>query len=198
MKVETYEQEEVTGEMGNMAADAEAAELIEKLGLDGQRGLLVPDTCTRFPYRLMSPAEHKVFSLCFPERVKLEDFSAGIIPVRVLQVAAFCKDSPPSGKWAGLYVWHSGSAKEDPLLVGHTEQWGGQFYLLARWGDALAPFEELTAKAKRIWITKAKAKCAKEVSDWRADMVIVDTLADELLLTGKITGGNNGYTLASM
>lgn len=198
MQVETYEVEEINGELGNMAADAEAQELIEKLGLCGQRELLNPETCTRFPYRLMTPVEHKVYSLSFPQRDKLEDFRVGIIPVRVLQVAAFVKENAPADMTAGLYVWHCGSAKEDPLLVGHTQSYGGKFYLLARWGDALESFEKLTEKAKKIWMIKAKAKLEKSISSIREDLASMDSITEELFATGKCSSANESYMLENL
>lgn len=198
MKVETYEVEEIQDELGQMAADSESAELIEKLGLEGQRKLLNAETCTRFPYRLMTKTEHKVFSLLFPERVKLYDYSDSIIPVRVLQVAAFVKENAPPEMKAGLYVWHSGSAKEDPLLVGHTSEYGGQFFLLARWGDALLSFDEMAEKAKKLWIVKARAKIRKEIEEWESDESNLTNLADELFQSGNISQGHNNYTLQEL
>lgn len=198
MNVETFEVEEIQGELGNMAADSEAAEIISKLGLNGQAGYLNQESCTRFPYRLMTPAEHTVYSLVFPVREKLEAYSAGIIPLRVLQVAAWVRENPAQDMKAGIYVWHTGVAKEDPVLVGHTANYGGQFYLLARWGDALPSWEELTAKAKRIWIAKAKARISKEISQWNMDRESLDSLATELFETGDIKSGNNGYTLSKL
>lgn len=198
MKVETYEVEEISNELGVMAADAEAAELIEKLGLDGQRSLLHTETCTRFPYRKMSPVELKVFSSLFPVRQKLEEYRAGIVPIRVLQVAAFCKENAPDDMKGGLHVWHTGVAKEDPILVGHTSGYGGEFYLLARWGEALATMDEMMTKAKSAWIAKAQAKLRKEIADAQSDISNIEDIATGLFLTGKCETANQRYTLEAL
>jgi len=49
MQVETYEIEEIKDELGIMAADSEAGDLIEKLGLEGQKKLFNGETVTRMP-----------------------------------------------------------------------------------------------------------------------------------------------------
>jgi hypothetical protein len=198
MKVETYEVEEVTGELGQMAADSESLELIEKLGLEGQRSLANQETATRFLYRKMSKAELKAFKLLFPVRVKLSEFKEGIVPLRVLQVAAFAKETAPAEMKAGLYVWHCGSAKEDPLLVGHTAEYGGEFYLLARWGDALETWDEMVAKAKKLWTVKAKMRLEAEKRKCEEDLKNMEQLADECFLSGECGSANMQYELDNM
>jgi hypothetical protein len=159
MKVETYEIEEInSSEASTMAADAEALELIEKLGLEGQKSLTNPNTATRFPYPRMTQVQAVVFGACFPRVVKLEEFSREIIPLRVLQVAAFCKEWPQS---AHLEVWHTGVAKKDPVLVGADSRYSSEKFLLARWGDALPTFEELQENAKSILRAQYALKISK-------------------------------------
>lgn len=194
IQVQTYEVEEVQGECGIMAADAEAQELIEKLGLKGQRELLNPETCTRFPYRKMTKAERVVFALLFPHQQKLEEFKDSILPIRVLQVAAFVREYE-GAPCPIIKVWHSGSAKEDPLLVGHTNEYGGELYLLARWGEAIVPFDELIDRAKTLWIAKAKAMIFKETEKWKSDLGNLENLAVEAVRSGEITSAENSYDL---
>lgn len=164
MQVETYEVEELTGEASNMAADSEASELIASLGLGGQRRLLNPDTVTRQPYRLITKEENAVFTTLFPNQSKLCDYADGIIPLRVLQLVAHAKESGFFNK--GFYVWHPEPGKSDPVLVGHVERpvqtWTTtDTYLLARWGDALLPFEDLRKKAAAVLVSKWKVALAQ-------------------------------------
>jgi len=163
MKVETYEIEEINAsEASTMAADSEAIELIEQLGLSGQKTLISPEAATRFPYPLMSAAQLAVFSTLFPDKVEAKEYRQGIIPLRVLQVIAFCKDLPQCHY---LEIWHAHAVKEDPILVGRAQQYGSQNYLLARWGDALPTFDEMKVKAALVLaprlvneMNRAKAK----------------------------------------
>ena len=93
MEIETYEIEETVGETAGTTpeVEAEALELIEKLGLEGQRGLVVEkedgEAC-RIPYPIMDDRERAVYGELYPEHQALASYKAGIIPLRVLQVAA--------------------------------------------------------------------------------------------------------------
>ncbi len=194
MQIETYEVEEIKGEMGIMAADSESIELMQKMGLSKQLDLTNPETATRFPYRLMTPLEHKVFKFIFHEQSKFEEYDGGLIPLRILQVAAHVRDMTPS-PIKKLMVWHTGVAKEDPLLIGHTSDYGGTFYLLGRWGDALESFDALIVKAKKAWLAAATAKIKTEVAEWNQAMNGLDDSADQVFTIGKIREGARKYEL---
>lgn len=162
MEVKTYEVEEVTGEMGIMAADSEAIELCQKYGLVGQQRLANGETATRVPYREITMEEKNIFEACFPNKTKLENYSGGIIPLRVLQVVAHCKESKLFDEY---YVWHPNPGQTDPVLVGHRkmrpEGWSFDttvVFLLARWGDSLESLEVLREKAKKILAAKWGSK----------------------------------------
>lgn len=144
MQIETYEIEEVKGELGNLAADSEAIELAKKLNLTGQISLSDTNTDTRFPYPQMTKEQHLIFKTLFPESSPVESFKGGIIPLRVLQVIAFCKDFPQT-KY--MEVWHSRLYREDPILTGREDNYRGDVYLLARWGESLLSFDALAKKA---------------------------------------------------
>jgi hypothetical protein len=184
MQIETYEIEEVQGELGVMAADSEALELCEKLGLAGQLELSNKETDTRFPYPKLTAVQQTVFKALFPEETALERFSSGIIPLRVLQVAAFCKEQPLIKK---IVVWHPQDVKKDPVLLGRTAEYGGDYFLLARWGEALLPFEKLQEMALPI----IKANMEEKAAEIRASLETferrIDTLAKTAVLTGKLS-----------
>jgi hypothetical protein len=176
MKVETYEIEEVTGELGVMAADSEAIELIEKMGLAGQQALMNPTTETRLPYRVLTRLERNIFGVMFPAHTELRQYDRGPIPLRVLQVAAHCNEQ---GFFTRIEVWHPEDGREkDPLLIGLRKnpeyEWMTTPHLLARWGDALPSMEELAVKAKKIWITIRQAQLRKILREVERD---IDVLA---------------------
>jgi hypothetical protein len=184
MQVETYEIEEVKGELGTMAADSEAIELCQKLGLTGQLSLTDEKTETRFPYPKLSAVQSTVFHALFPQETKLEEFSSGIIPLRVLQVAAFCKEQPLLKR---LVIWHPEDIRKDPILLGRTAEYGGDYYLLARWGDALESFEKLQEKALPI----IEAQMMEKAAGIRGELEVYERkikhLAKQAVLTGKLT-----------
>lgn len=166
IQVETFEATEQTTETG-ADFDAEAVELIERLGLGGQKSLLLKRetgdgaVTVRNPYRRMTAEEQRVYAVRCPVRTKLADYQSSAIPLRVLQVAAHAVEF-----FERVEVWHPNERVDnDPLLVGvvrkkvHT--WHeDECFLLARWGAVLLPFDELReqaiARLRRDWTAKAK------------------------------------------
>lgn len=165
MEVETYEvlslDVRADGTVFNETVDAEAIALVETLGLEGQKRWTqesndTEPVVTRVPYRRVEAREVVVFRTLFPQEIPIERYSAEPIPLRVLQVAAHAKDLGLE-----LYVWcPNDSQVDDPVLIGKrkdpTASWRKESLLLARWGRALLPFEELQEKAKKIIISQAR------------------------------------------
>lgn len=184
MQVETYEVERQSNEIAQLAADGEAAMLIEKLGLVGQQKTISEDG-THMPYRPMTKVEGAVFGALFPRRSKVEDFSDGPIPVRVLQVIAHCRElNLPA--LAYLEVWYSENSKEDPVLVGRSNSYSGTNYLLARWGDSLFPFEKMLADAIKKVRVRAKSELQKLKREIETALTCVDDLVEAEMQDGNI------------
>lgn len=187
MEVETYEIEEVSSEAGQMAADHEAMELIEKLGLEGQKTLLNTDTTTRVPYRRMQKDEDFCYRMLCPKKSKLEDFKSEMIPVRVLQVAAYAKEL---GVFKRIEVWHPEYASvKDPVLVGVMTPevgYGEHEYILARWAKELIPVSELLPEAFKLWRGKAKSAIHKIRAELDAYERGVDACSEHEALPEKI------------
>lgn len=193
MKVETYEVEEIGGsDASTMAADSAAIELSEKLGLAGQLSLTNKATDTRLPYRVMTNEESAVYGACFPNRTKVEFYSDGIMPLRVLQVVAHCKEA---GFFQAIYVWHPARGVKDPVLVGlrkerpEGQQWDSEvLYILARWGESLEPLESLKKTAKKILMARWKAKLESTMSQCQAGLACVESVAENMLNGGDQKG----------
>jgi hypothetical protein len=149
MQIETFECSEVSAEP--VDASAEAIELIDSLGLDGQRDLVCPATApgqsTRFPYREMLKEEVNVYEMLCPKKSPIAKYTSSAIPLRVLQCAAHAKQMKPE---LNLYVWDRDSAVEnDPVLVAEIgESYSVKTrYILARWGEELEAFAVLFTRA---------------------------------------------------
>jgi hypothetical protein len=166
MEVETFEIEEQVGETAGTTpeVEAEAIELIETLDLGGQRELVVePEEAeepkSRIPYPKMDDRERAVYGELYPAHDALENYSAGIIPLRVLQVASHAKTL-----FAQLYVWHGKEIDPDPILVAKIEDsYSAPLYILARWGDALKPFAELVELARVSLVDRWTRKNKKAI-----------------------------------
>lgn len=171
MKVETYEVENSTApEAVTMAQDAEAQELIERLGLKGQKSLLNTDTVTRNPYRVMTKQEQEVYGAVLECKTELSDYADDCIPLRVLQVAAHAKEC---GLFERIEVWHASPAVQidDPVLVGRVKigDYSYRFHMLARWGRELQTLEQLEAIAVKFLRQSrldALRKITAEVETW--------------------------------
>lgn len=188
MQIETYEIEEVKGEAGNLAADAEAIELAERLGLAGQQKLCKPDTLTRIPYPKLTALQRVVFETMFPNKTPVENYSDGIIPLRVLQVVAYCRENRLHKR---LEVWHPEPGEVDPVLIGTDREStysAGDDYLLARWGEALEPFNALAEKAKAKWVAIKRLQITKCLREAQSDLDMLGEIAAEVFETGRNRG----------
>jgi len=173
MEVETFEVlERETGEQAP-EMEAEAIEIIEALGLTGQQGLIVEPgeaevaVKTRIPYRKIKADEEAIYKVLCPSSCLIEEYEAGPIPLRVLQVAAHAKELDFFNE--GLHVCYAPDVQtKDPLLVGHRKSipagttWARtETFILARWGDVLLSMEELYELAKEKWMETTKGACVK-------------------------------------
>lgn len=174
-QVETFEIEDASvSDATTLAADHEAIELIQSLGLKGQEKLVNAGTVTRLPYRAMEAREALVYGALFDGRTKVEDYSAEAIPLRVLQVIAHARETEMFN--GGLIIWHPRThVVRDPVLVGikkvlsypdqpqYSNLTTDVYFILARWGKALLPLEQLEAMATDL-CRKARLSKLNEVA----------------------------------
>lgn len=172
MKIETYEIEQPSQEIEQLAQDSEARELCEKLGLSGQLALSNNESATVFPYRRMTATEQKVFELHCPIKTKLDQYKSDAIPLRVLQVAAHAISC---NVLHAVYVWHPKESRLDPVLVGYTSNYGGDLYLLARWAQVWKEFDLLLEEAKNIWQSKRIAQLKKAQAEVERSLTTVES-----------------------
>ncbi len=184
MQVETYEQTEMTS--AGPECDAEAIALIESLGLTGQQELITrPDgDAVRNPYRLMTEEELCVYSLLMPKHVEISKYSDGPIPLRVLQVAAHARDLG----LPVLRVWCPATGpKDDPILVAREHDYTSKIWLLARWGDALLPMEELAKKAAALARDGIKTALLAALEEVRGDLSMIDAMPASQVLKWSLS-----------
>lgn len=179
MEIQTFEIEEQLGGT-TPEVEQEAKDLIEKLGLDGQRQLITPESGERFQYPRMTKVEAVVYKAVFPEATKLSEYSHGIIPVRILQVAAHAREYLDH-----LEVWHKRVPDPDPLLVGRKgSEYSGTLYVLARWGEALVSFQELVKEAKEVVRVQFTGQLNDQIEKLEGKLKRVDSLVAQRL-TGE-------------
>jgi hypothetical protein len=178
--IETYEIEEVTEGLQEAPADvdAEAMRIAEVLGLKGQATLVKKNTATgrdeRCPFPEMSRLEYGVYKTLFPQHDDVKNYSAGIIPLRVLKLVSAAKAIFPC-----IEVWHDKVRNPYPVAVGCTGPKSDdqrKFYMLARWGEALKPFAELEREAQ----AKAEEKIGKMIEEGKSDLFLAAGMVPKL------------------
>jgi len=182
MQVETYECQETAAEP--IEATEEAIGLIESLGLEGQRSLISPADdapAKRCPYSEMSKEQRRVFEALCPTQVKVEEYSAGPIPLRALQVLAHAQSL---GMFDKIQVWdRESSTVVDPVLIGcvkdATYSWTAKWFLLARWGEHLDEWPAMVRAAARIVHAKAKLAVTKAIVELNQKAAILDATPPE-------------------
>lgn len=177
MQVETYEIEE-------QGAGAEPE--VESDKPRGDHG------ATRFQYPEMTAQEIAVYTAIFPVWTNIKSYSASIIPVRVLQVAAHAMEFCDV-----VEVWHKRIHDGDPLLVGvrkGVQSWEVRGrYRLARWGDALKDFSELTKEAATIVRDRMRSNLEECAADVQAKLAALDSLVSK-----KLRGEHIGSPMAHL
>lgn len=175
MQVETYEIEE-QGAGTEPEVESEAMALAEKLGLEGQLSLIAKPASgerQRFQYPEMTAQEREVYRAVFPATTDIKNYSGGIIPVRVLQVAAhaleFCDK---------VQVWHKHHHDPDPMLVGliGKDYSPSKLFRLARWGDGLKDFSELLKEATEITREKLKGDLEGAIQEAQSKLASLDSI----------------------
>jgi hypothetical protein len=162
--VETFEQTETQSDLQVEKTD-EAITIIEQLGLKGQQTLLSPnEVVERVPYREMTSRERNVYQTLYSTVTQIEEYKAGFIPLRVLQIAAHAKSLNVYGT---IEVWSEEGQPTDPVLVGRfgNDRWSAPRHILARWGTALEPFEKLYKMAIVKKMESLKAESQRKMAE---------------------------------
>lgn len=187
MQVETYEVPEISYE-GEPECEAEAMELIERLGLDGQKALVSSDgqAKARCPYRKMTAEEAWVYGKLLTKQTPIDKYSDGPIPLRVLQVAAHAVDL-----FDEVVVWHPENADiKDPILVGKRKDKQSSYnveqFLLARWGDVLEPLAKLKIAAAEAYRSKVKAECLDIAAKVKVLLASAESVPADVIAAGGL------------
>lgn len=188
MLVETYKvlEREQVDMLQTAVEDGEHQLLIEELGLTGQTKLLGQDNDFKVhPFRVITAEETFVFKTLFSESTKIEAYKDGLIPREVLEIAKEVK-SLNHPDMAELYVWHPKPGVLDPVLVARQNAWRDPVYLLARWGEALIPFEELRELAIKRNTEKVVAELRNTSAKIKTILADPEALVLKCLAEGKI------------
>jgi len=147
MEIELGYQESATDVLTDVAEQKKWNELVDKLGLIGQRSITTDDD--PLPFRAMTTHELRVYETLFATEVSLQDFGVEMIPLRVLDTIAVAKKH---FKLSDMKVRHDlAKINEDPIVYAVTQDpintWIKTYYFIARWGTTLLDFPTLAQMA---------------------------------------------------
>lgn len=192
MQVETYEIEDSKhSDASTMALDAEAAALVEALGLEGQKSLQNPETLTRCPYPVAEAEDVTLFRVLNGESCAPENYNLDPIPVRVLQVLQHAKSLD---FFTHYQVWYPKRARvQDPVLVAFRtwrppgRTWDTtDTYILARWGKMLEPLDVLSKRA----VEAAREKFLSQMEEFGAKIELAKAVAKKTGSLEYLAHGN--------
>ena len=158
METEVYQIAPKNGtNIQELAKDGELLALREKLELPALE--LQNPNAEFFRFRKMTEDESNVFKVLFPVETEVEKYKE-FLPLEVLQALEEFKATCPHRMVKPAMVWHAKDYDPDPILsiAVRTEYDKYEFpdavYLIARWGEALLPMEQLERMAFQKWKAK--------------------------------------------
>ena len=144
----------------------------EELGLGGQLELASTDK-SPIPFEAMNTVSQRVYETLCPDKVKYKEYKRTTIPLEVL---GFIHLSVNEGYFKEIEIW-SDDKTPDPLAVGYNQagEWGAKdYFIIARWGDVLRPFEELKDLAIKRYINSQRISLQNKISDYTNKLNTVD------------------------
>lgn len=181
--------------------------LVKELGLTGQTKIQAKDK-SPIPFIHMKTSLIEVFTILCPRRVDIKEYDKTPIPVEILDLAALSvkeqyfnkieiwyDDKTPdpacigvTGNWIVYRKNYSHIAEvateaEALELKGHAEYYNHYFeesakYLLGRWADVKASFEDLAAKAKKLFIASRKSQIEETIRAEKRRLEDLESEAD--------------------
>lgn len=144
---EVFYQEEITPLIADQEQLDKWHEMVETLGLDGQKDLAQEDK-SPIPFLPLKKREKKILSTICPVTAPMEKYNFSPIPIEVLGAIALSKKE---GYFERIEIWRD-NVKPDPVAIGIISPEKNQIhFLIARWGAEKLSWENLTKEAaKRI------------------------------------------------
>jgi hypothetical protein len=165
--VETYVIEEVQELIYDNEKLQQWNDHVAELGLEGQKQLVKPEK-SPIPFLFMNKRLVEVFETLCPTKEDIKKFGATPIPVEILGLVALAQREQYFKK---IEVWYDNESP-DPAVIGFVRGEGKETYmdsywnryLIGRWADVKASFEELAVRAKARWIPQHIASLKDSIS----------------------------------
>lgn len=169
--------------------------LVTELGLTGQTKIVKADK-SPIPFLWMNATLVSVFTELCPCKVLVTDYNKTPIPVEVLSLVSL---SVKEKYFEKIQVWYN-DKNPDPAIIGvikganfdpkyPTWESGFEYYLLARWSDVKATLEELTERAKKLFVLRRKNDLEGIIKRYQRDL---DDIEQEANTTFGFAGTGEG------
>lgn len=169
--VETYYVEETQSLIHNQQDLSRWSDLVTFLDLPNQANLAKEDK-SPVPFLWMNSTLVSVIETLCPTKTELSAYNKTPIPIEALEVIALSKRE---NYFDLIEVWYDEEDK-DPAIIGYImdkareSDWMkkayAEKYLLARWADVRASFEELTKKAFDRYISRQTVSLKRNIIDY--------------------------------
>lgn len=157
------------------AVSEECFQIAHSLDLEKQAAAYKTDTST-LVWPIATKAEIAVYATCFPESIKLEDYSSPL-PLSVLREIEKAKAISIDDLtfWEFRVLCPKSGDLPDPVLIGYFgpkgQNWKSKPYIIARWGSSLLPFATLATEARTRLITSVN----RVIADARRDIEVLSS-----------------------
>lgn len=164
----------------------------QELGLESQL-TLAQEGKSPIPFAFMNQVTKRVYETLCPMKVELIKYSKTPIPLEVLGLIQL---SQREKYFKSIEIWYD-DRSPDPLAVGRVQKdnytWNDNFYLLARWGDVLRPFEELKRMAIKVFTESKRIELSRNIVRLESELknLEVDVMAHfDVQHTMSVPGDN--------
>lgn len=165
-------------------------ELVSDLGMEGQKKLMgkahvgdgVHIEKAGNPYMAINQHLSRVIRTLAPDCQSYNEYDKSTIPVDIISEIKKCVDN---GWFRRIKIYYD-TQSPDPFVVGFVEDsWGGDKFLIGRFGEHLVPFEQLADAAVARLRDKAVESFRKLKFELELKMQDVDAF-----LRGRLSGDN--------
>lgn len=158
---------------------------VESLGLTGQTSIKV-EKKSPIPFLHMKTHLVNVFTTLCPRKVDVKSYDKGAIPVEILDLVALSVKEEYFNK---IEIWYDDETP-DPVCVGikHNSEYDPKYptwdrgldkFLIGRWADVKASVEELTEKAKVLFMKKKKSDYETQIRHYQRNLEDLRNEADQ-------------------
>lgn len=133
-----------------------------ELGLSEQLKLS-EDNKSPIPFENMNEVSKRVYQTLCPAVVEYKKYGKTAIPLEVLGLIKLSEDEK---YFDHISIWYDDKSP-DPLAVGVVKinDWSQEYFLIARWGDVLRPFDELMKMAIQRYKKKSILDLKNKISE---------------------------------